>query len=119
MTKRILGYVTVVAIFFVALVLSRSFGLWASVAGAAAAVVAGHLVGRIGVLGIAVTFLVLSVAFPVGVLYLIGADAGYEAPLQKLLEGNEWINFFYPVISALACYALLALIRRRKAVQQP
>lgn len=99
--------------------LSRSFGLWASVIGAAVAVVAGHLVGRIGVLGIVVTFLTLSVAFPVGALYLIGADAGYEAPLRKLFEGNEWINFFYPVISALACYALLALVRSRKVAQQP
>jgi hypothetical protein len=119
MAKNIFGYTVVVVVFLVSLLLSHQFGLWAPVVGAAVSVVAGYLAGRIGAIGITVVFLILSVAFPVGVLYLIGANVGYGAPLHKLFEESEWINFFYPVLSALVCYALLVLIRSRKESPRP
>lgn len=129
MNKRSLGIVVMPAIYFgliiataalVAADLVPEIPAWSLPIFAVLAVLGGVLAGRVRLLDVVVTFVIVILIFPIGVLYLIGS-AGNLTTAQTLsiiaVESGilGWLMILSPVAAAVVGY--LAVGKLLKANQ--
>ena len=73
------------------------------------AVLVGCSVGRVGIGGLLVLFLILGVGFPIFVLHQIASHSGLEPPLQRALHGFDWMQVLLELASVITSYSLFRL----------
>lgn len=114
MLKTVAAYFLIVLIYYGSIyygsTLAGDYSIWLSALGAAVAVGIGASLGRVGAMGLAVTFLCLTFIFPICVGYIIGVKAGIESPLQGMLQDFEWGKVVLAFLSATVTYTALRIM---------